>query len=219
MDNRCVYVWINDNTNEPFYVGCGTKYRAKTTKWGSRTKAFYDIYSNYPCHYEILFDNLTPEHAAELERKTIKEYREKGYPLVNQTNGGEIRQYGRWTDEMRKEYAERLTGENNPNYGHNWSDELKRQVSRKCIEEQSHAGGRNGRAKPVMCVETGVVYACKKDAADFLGVADATSSIWFCLQNPRRVAGKGKYHFVGKELFEELNSKEKRKEWLEKIAS
>lgn len=216
---KCVYMWVNETTNKPFYVGCGTHARAKTTKKGSRTKSFFEIYNNNECHCEILNDNLTNEEAAQIERETINLFRQMGYDLINITNGGEMRQCSNWTDEMRSEYAERLTGENNPNYGHHWTDEMKEHLSKVRIEKGVAKGELNPRATPVMCVETGEIFQCKRDATEFLGVKDASASIGFCIRNPRRVAGKGKYHFVPEVMFNELNTKEKRKEWLEKIMS
>lgn len=218
MNDRCVYIWVNETTNQPFYVGCGSITRAKSAH-KSRSKAFDDVLNNNKCHPVILKDNLSTIEAAELERQVIKDYKEQGCELVNQTNGGELRHYTKWTDEIRKEYAERLTGENNPNFGHHWTDEMKQALSNKRKEKGTAKGGRNPRAKPVMCVETGIIYACKQDATDFLGVSNGCVSIYHCLKNPKRVAGKGRYHFVGQDMFEELNTEEKRKEWLEKIAS
>lgn len=219
MPLKCVYVWINDATNKPFYVGCGTHARAKTTKKGSRTKSFFEIYNNNKCHYEIIFDNLTSEQAAYMERLTIQRYRLIGADLINQTNGGEMRQFSNWTDEMRNEYAERLTGKNNPNYGHRWTNEMKEHLSKVRIEKGVAKGKNNPRATPVMCVETGEIFQCKRDATEFLGVKDAAASIGFCIRNPKRVAGKGKYHFVPEIMFDKLDTEEKRKEWLEKIMS
>ena len=219
MSLKCVYVWYNNNTGIPFYVGCGTHTRARTTKKGSRTKSFFDVYNNNECHCEIIDDNLTSSDAAFLERETIKYLREQGYKLINQTAGGEMRQESNWTNEMRKEYSERLTGENNPNYGHYWTNEMKKNLSKVRIEKGVAKGSKNPRATPVMCVETGQIFQCKRDATIFLGVADAASSLSFCMKNPKRVAGKGKYHFVPENMFDSLNTEEKRKEWLEKIKS
>lgn len=217
MEERCVYIWINDATHEPFYVGCGTLTRPR--KMNSRSKAFLEIYNNNRCHYVILKRGLSPLEAANLEREVIKDYREQGIELINQTNGGEIRQFSEWTQEMRDEYAERLKGKNNPNYGHKWTNEMKEHMSKVRIERGVSKGGLNPRATPVMCVETGVIYACRQDATEFLGVKSGCSSIAFCLKNPKRVAGKGKYHFVGKDMFDELNTEEKRRKWLKEIAS
>lgn len=217
MDNKCVYIYVNDTTHEPFYVGRGNTERPR--KLHSRSQKFMDVYNNNKCHYEIVKANLSPEEAAELERQVIKDYKEQGCELVNQTNGGEMRQYSSWTDEMRQEYAQRLKGENNPNYNNHWTTKQKERLSKLRKENGLAKGGNNPRARQVMCVETGVVYDCKRDAAEFLGVGNGTSSIYFCLKNPKRVAGKGKYHFVGKEMFEQLNTEEKRKKWLEEIAS
>lgn len=216
---KCVYVWINDTTNQPFYVGCGSHTRARTTKKGSRTRSFFDIYNNNECHYEIIFDNLTSEQAAYMERLTIQWYRLIGTNLINKTNGGEMRQDSIWTKEMRDEYSKRLAGENNPNYRHRWTDDMREHLSKIRIEKGIAKGAKNPRATPVMCVETGEIFPCKQDAKEFLGVADACASIWICLKNPKRVAGKGRYHFVSEEMFDKLDTEEKRKEWLEKIAS
>lgn len=216
---KCVYVWINDNIQQPFYVGCGTRSRAAKTYEGSRTKSFLEVYNNNKCHYEILYDNLSNAEAADLERKTINQYRQMGYNLTNQTNGGEMRQYGEWTKEMRTEYSERMKGKNNPNYGHHWTSEMKENLSRVRIEKGIAKGSLNPRSTPVMCVETGEIFQCKRDATGFLGVKDASSSISFCIKNPKRVAGKGKYHFVPENMFEELDNKEKRQEWLKRIMS
>lgn len=219
MNIKCVYTWYNDNTGEPFYVGCGTQKRAKTTKKGSRTKSFFEIYNNNKCHCEIIQDNLTSYEAAKLEREVIRYLRKQNYKLVNITCGGELRQDSYWTKEMRDEYSERLIGSNNPNYGNHWTDEMKKHLSEIRIEKGIAKGAKNPRATPVMCVETGEVFQCKRDASKFLGVADAACSIGFCIRNPKRVAGKGKYHFVPENMFEELNTEEKRKEWLENIMS
>lgn len=218
MEPRCVYMWVNDSTHEPFYVGCGTHERA-FGRYKQRSKAFHDVLNCNKCHCVIIKDNLSVEEAAELERQVIKDYREQGIDLVNKTNGGEIGHVGTWTADMRREYAERLTGENNPNYGNKWTKEMKKRLSETRIEHGIAKGAKNPRAVPVMCVETGEIFKCKRDAGEFLGVSDANSSIWFCLKDPKRVAGKGRYHFVGKEMFKELNTEQKRKEWLENIAS
>ena len=216
MEERCVYAWVNETNFEPFYVGCGTIDRPR--RLTSRSKAFFKIYNNNKCHYIILKRGLSPVEAAMLEREVIRDYREQGCNLVNQTNGGEMKNV-EWTQEMRDEYAERLKGENNPNFGHHWTDEMKDHLSELRINNGLAKGGMNPRAMPVMCVETCVIYACKEDATEFLGVKSGCGSIYFCLKNPKRVAGKGKYHFVGQDMFEKLNTEEKRKEWLEKVAS
>lgn len=219
MSEKCVYAWVNETNYQPFYVGCGTLRRAQVVKNSSRSKAFYDVYNNNKCHCIILKRNLTSEEAAILERQVIKDYREQGCELVNQTNGGEMSHGGIWTEEMRHEYAERLQGKNNPNFGNHWTEKQKEHLSQKRIELGVSKGGKNPRAKPVMCVETGVIYDCKEDATEFLGVSSGCGSIYYCLKDPKRVAGKGKYHFVGQDMFDELKTEKDRKKWLERIAS
>lgn len=62
----------------------------------------------------------------------------------------------------------KFAGENGYWYGKKMSDEVKRKMSesRKGI----HAGGKNPRARKIMCIETGEVFNCMKDAAISMNV-------------------------------------------------
>lgn len=216
-DRYCVYYWINETTNEPFYVGKGRRERALRKAGGSRNRYFNEVFLNNKCHVEFYKENIPEDEACQLERKLIAEFREKGYPLTNITDGGEKGPKIKFTEEQIRMFSEQTRGSNNPNYGHKWTDEMKQKTSERMIETQCHKGAKNGRAVKVMCVETGEIFGCKSDAADFLGVANATSSIIFCLRNPLRVAGKKKYHFVGEDKFAELDTEQKRHDYLDHI--
>lgn len=213
-----MYYWVNETNGEPFYVGKGRRERALRKAGVHRSKEFNDIALNNKCHVEIYKQNITDAEARNLECKLIAEFREKGCALVNKTNGGEGG-YERpnFSEEQIKRFSETNRGSNNPNYGHKWTDEMKQSASKYMIETKCHSGGRNGRSRKVMCVETGIIYQCKRDATEFLGVKDGSSSIYFCLKNPSRVAGKGKYHFVDETKFELLDTKEKREKYLEEL--
>ena len=81
MEERCVYIWINDTLHEPFYVGCGKLNRPGRVYKGARSKLFFDVYNNNKCHYEIIKRNLSPQEAATLERK--KKRMVKKYCIIN----------------------------------------------------------------------------------------------------------------------------------------
>lgn len=83
-----VYVWYIIDTNEVFYVGKGTGKRYKTLS--SRNKFFRNMYQSHNCDVKIIHNNLTEDQAFDLEKQTIKWYRENtNYRLTNQTDGGD----------------------------------------------------------------------------------------------------------------------------------
>jgi len=87
-----VYVHKTDDTNKPFYIGIsanndGNYGRLRTEK--GRNSYWKRVKNKHGIQYEILDDNVSWEHAQELERKYIKEYKECGYKLTNLTDGGE----------------------------------------------------------------------------------------------------------------------------------
>ena len=87
-----VYVWYRLDKNEPFYVGKGKGDRDTSLK--RRNKHFMDLYNylirnNYGFKVVHLKDNLNEFEAFELEKETIKNFRNCGYFLVNIMDGGE----------------------------------------------------------------------------------------------------------------------------------
>ena len=86
------------------------------------------------------------------------------------------------TEEHNKKISESLKGENNPLYGKKQSEETKRKNSeshkgKKMSEEskqkmsESHkgktVGEKNGMAKKVICITTGKIFDCIKDAKKY----------------------------------------------------
>lgn len=69
-----------------------------------------------------------------------------------------------WDNEVKKKISEshkgKGVGKDNPNYGNKWTQEQREKMSRERIENKTCAGGNNGRAKAVMCIETGIIYEC-----------------------------------------------------------
>lgn len=66
---------------------------------------------------------------------------------------------GIWkSDEFRKKISEIVSGDKNPNYGNHWSDAQKKHLSKLKIETGMSKGIKNGRATPIICLETGEVF-------------------------------------------------------------
>lgn len=195
-----VYVWINDDTNEPFYVGKGTKDRYRNKGSWTRNKWFVNIYKKHKTHSEIIVDNLTEEEAYLKEREIEIDFRKKGFILCNINECG----YGPPT----------LYGKENGNYNNKWSSEKRKELSEYLIKNKLHSGTKNGRCKKCMRVEDGKIYDYMTLAAEDLKVKDVTS-VSRCVKNNKYVC-KG-YHFVGEDKFDLLNTEEKRKEYLNNL--
>jgi hypothetical protein len=138
-----VYLHINPNNGEPFYVGKGKKSRYRDTN--KRSKLWKDYYKNNGFDVIFLEENLTNEESMRLERYWINRI---GFNnLLNQTKGGEGSEgfkHNKETIEILRENMlnRNLTGENNPNYGGgNWSEETKKRFSE--LKKQQQLGSNN----------------------------------------------------------------------------
>lgn len=94
-----------------------------------------------------IVEEATVETFAERERHWIADYRSQGCRLVNRTDGGEgvlglqhseeVRQKiaearrgkGQWSPERRRRFTEQMSGEKNPWFGHQYTDEEKARIS------------------------------------------------------------------------------------------
>ena len=74
----------------------------------------------------------------------------------NETIGGDGVKGWIASDEFRQKISQIVSGENNPNYGHYWSDKQKMIASQK--RKGTYAGTNNPRATKIICVETLKVY-------------------------------------------------------------
>lgn len=153
---------------------------------------------------------LEEQQAFDLEKAVIKELKSLGYKLANLTDGGEGCSGRIITDEYRHKYSVMNTGENNPNYGHKWTQEMKDHLS--CLaKERNISKGNNPKAHPVMCVETGCIYDCLQTPTEDLGLK-SSSSIIVALKNPKKTA-RG-FHWVDGSLINSLDTNEKRNSYL-----
>ena len=129
----------------------------------------------------VLFDNLTKEEACLLEQMYIALYdtanKKYGY---NNSLGGE---HGLASEQTKKKISESLKGENNPNYGRQFTEEHRKKLS------ESKKGGvtkgkNNGMAKAVlMFTKEGEfirMFECVPDAIEFLGKPRDNTNINTC---------------------------------------
>lgn len=70
-----------------------------------------------------------------------------------------------------KEFKEKISnivkGENNPNYGHYWTDEMKENLSKKRKANGKSKGGNNARSIKIVDEELKILFPCKKDAMEY----------------------------------------------------
>ena len=83
----------------------------------------------------------------------------KGKKLIeSHKNNISISKKGKkWTDKQREVYRNKFSGKNNPNYG--------KKTSRETISNM-----REKMGKKVLCVETGHIFSCAGEAAEYLGI-------------------------------------------------
>lgn len=132
------YVHIRNDNNKVFYVGKGKGRRVlgKT----SRNRWWKNIADKHGFHAEILFIHYDETSSFKAEEFFIKSFREQGYDLVNQTDGGEGASGYKHTDEVKLKMrannlgktlteehklkiSNSLSGENNHNFGKKFSIE------------------------------------------------------------------------------------------------
>jgi hypothetical protein len=86
-----VYKHIRKDTNEPFYIGIGSRKDRATTRDG-RTPLWHNIVNKHGYLIEILHYDISIDEAKELEIKYISEIGRKDLgkgPLINLTDGGD----------------------------------------------------------------------------------------------------------------------------------
>lgn len=206
-----VYVWYIVPTFEVIYVGKGSGNRASQLK--GRNKFFIDMYNTHQCAYKIVLDGLEENIAFYIEKIMIAYFREMrpNSRLTNICDGGEGASGWIATEEYREKMRIKNLGSNNPNYHNWWPEEKKAALSYKLKKIGERAGAQNGNAKPVMCVETGVIYEYITDALVAYGIKNHCN-MSVALRSPYRTAG-GK-HWVTGSMIETLSDENERIKYL-----
>lgn len=185
-----VYEWYNIDTDSPFYVGKGTENRYKETK--GRNSYFLNYINKYQVGQRIIKDNLTQQEAFDMQKNTIKKYKQMGIKLTNLTDGGQGCSGRQVDDSYRLKYHYMCLGQNNPNYGHKWTQQMKDHLSQ-IAKNRNNKNENNPNSKKVMCVETQEIFDTVKDAAQICDVKSYTS-ISHALNKPNRIASG--YHWI-----------------------
>lgn len=200
-----VYRHIRLDTNQPFYIGIGRNSHARAHSKKNRNPYWHNIVNRAGYRVEILLDDLTFEEACSKEIEFIALYgRFPDGILCNITEGGgglknptlETRkkiasgklgvknpQFGKkWTEGKKAIMHVRMSGQNNPNYGKNLSDEQKQiiasaQRNRKKSESEKEAIYSKTRIQ-VINLETGIIYDSINDAAEAHCIPNYKVSRW-----------------------------------------
>lgn len=89
------------------------------------------------------------------------------------------------SDEVRRRESIRFSGKGNPMYGTKMSAEHKKKLQAACVKACS---------KPVVCIETGEVYASAAQAQRKTGISSRT--IGYVVNHDKRYKTAGGYHWV-----------------------
>lgn len=201
MDKKYIVYKHTNKVNGKVYIGQISKTLEQRSGSNGHLYKNSSLFYSAICKYgwdnfehEILERDLNAEEANEREKYYIQFYQsnncEYGYNL---TSGGEqykelspiskekmsIAKKGKSLSPSHIENIRKAAaGIGNPNYGKTCSDITKQKISAK-------------NSKPIRCIETGVIYKNKQDAAEAVGLK-SSRSISTALQEPWRTAGKDK---------------------------
>jgi hypothetical protein len=137
MNDTVVYIHIRNTDDVVFYVGIGNNKRPKSKR--DRNPHWKRTVNKYGYYVKIIKEGLTWEEACIVEMDMISHYGRKDKnqgTLVNQTDGGDGFKGGiPWNlgltpkDEVKQKISNtlkgQLSGENNPFYGKEHSDDTK----------------------------------------------------------------------------------------------
>lgn len=114
------------------------------------------------------------EHTEDSKKKMSESKRGESHPMWGKHH----------TEESKKKMSESKSGENHPNYGKHHTEETKKKMSLKL-------------SKPVMCVETGVVFDSCTEASRWVGLK-SERCISLCCKGKQKTAGGYHWKYVPK---------------------
>ena len=195
-NTRCYKVYLHEFPNGKVYIGItsrkpherwrgGHGYKTQPLMWNAIKK-----YGWKNIRHHIIEKGLTQSEAEEKEKILIKQYksnnREYGY---NADNGGSS--VGRASEATRQKYREAKTGENNPFYGKQLTEEHKGKIRK--TRKARNIQPVNKRL--VRCIETGVIYESTAQATRELGIHNY--AIRRVCYGERKTAGGYHWEYVG----------------------
>ena len=197
QDNTGTYtVYMHEFPNKKVYIGItsrktwerwsgGHGYKTQPLMWNAIKK-----YGWQNIRHVVIESGLTQAEAEAKERELIIQYksntREHGY---NADNGG--CSVGRASEATRQKYREAKTGEKNPFYGQQLTEEHKDKIR----ETRKARNIQPVNKRLVRCVETGVIYESTAQATRELGIHNY--SIRRVCYGERKTAGGYHWEYVG----------------------
>lgn len=221
--NGKAYIGITSTTLKARWGKNGNGYFIKNADGTYQHKKFAPALLKYGWNgfdHIVLATQLTKAEACEAEQSLIEKWDaiDNGYNVLR---GGEINRSGlKASDETRKKMSKALSGENNPMYGRRYTDEERqllserrkgRKLSAETIRKisESHVGKKHSAEtlekmslvrkgkKPVICLDTGKVYASIREAERETGVDHSQISA-VCFGKPKyKTAGGFRWAFKG----------------------
>lgn len=221
LTNWCVYMHEN-RVNGKKYIGITSQ--KPTKRWANGLgyagcPKFYNAILKHgwdAFRHDLLFTDLSQEEAERLEVELIAKYKTQdpkyGYNLS--AGGGGCTGYkltedqiarqkaalkGRvFSDEHKQHIKENhadISGCNHPNYG----KKLKPETIKKIVENRACTSrGKHLQARRVLCIETGRIFDCVRDAAEFIGRYHNTVSV--ALNKSNRTAGGYHWRYADEEV-------------------
>lgn len=101
------------------------------------------------------------------------------------------------SQEFRDKISSIVAGENNPNYGNRWTQEMKDALREKQKQNPIYKNENNPNAKRIRCVETGEIFECIKYAKEKYNIK-SEGSLTVALKYPTRTAAKLHWEYLPK---------------------
>lgn len=194
MNNWYVYRHIRKDTNQPFYIGIGSRANYARSRDGIRTRKRNPIWQRIAekteFEIDILLEDLSKVEASAKEQEFIKLYGRidmDGGTLANMTDGGD----GVWNSPRSKETKAKLRlarlGAKNPMFGKHPSQETLRKRSasmtgKKFSEERKEMQSiTNTQRKPVLVYR----HSNREFIGEYRGVAEACRQLGMFKDNPK----------------------------------
>ena len=95
--------------------------------------------------------------------------------------------YGNRAKKFSKVFTGMLSGENHPNYGKHQTKDTKEKISNTL--KGRYEGNKNPRARRVRCINTGEIFSCLKEAAEWCGLK-SPCNIGKCCRGKSLTAGR-----------------------------
>lgn len=126
-----VYIHLNPQTKEVFYVGIGKGNRA-WNRWAGRNNFWENYVNKYGFEVELIAENLTRKQAEKIEMQLIaslgRRQIDEGGTLVNRSSGGDGSKGYTHTEEFKRKLSEERKGKKRNPWSKKSKDKLKKSL-------------------------------------------------------------------------------------------